>query len=84
MQERIKGVMAQIFNVDVNSITEDSSPESIERWDSLKHMQLILAIEDEFDVTFPDDDIPNLLSTRAIEDSVRTLAGNVCTDTATL
>lgn len=75
MQERIKGVMAQIFNVEVDAITEQSSPESIERWDSLKHMQLILAIEDEFEITFSDDDIPNLLSTRAIEDSVRRLAG---------
>ncbi len=67
--------MAQIFNIDIDTITGESSPESVERWDSLKHMQLILAIEDEFDITFSDDDIPNLLSTRAIEDSVRQLAG---------
>ncbi len=74
MQERIRVVMAQIFNVDIDSITEESSPENIERWDSLKHIQLVLAIEDEFDITFSDDDIPNLLSTRAIEDTVRQLA----------
>lgn len=75
MQGRIKVVMAQIFNVDIDAITQESSPESIERWDSLKHMQLILALEDEFEVTFSDDDIPNLLSTRAIEDNVRRLVG---------
>ncbi len=75
MQERIRGVMAQIFNVEIDTITEESSPESIERWDSLKHMQLILAIEDEFEIIFTDDDIPNLLSSRAIEDGVRRLAG---------
>ena len=75
MQERIKVVMAQIFNVDIDSITEESSPENIERWDSLKHIQLVLAIEDEFDITFSDDDIPILLSTRAIEDTVRQLVG---------
>ena len=74
MQERIRVVMAQIFNVDIDSITEASSPENIERWDSLKHIQLVLAIEDEFDITFSDDDIPNLLSTRVIEDTVRQLA----------
>lgn len=75
MRERIKVVMAQIFNVDIDTITEESSPESIDRWDSLKHMQLILAIEDEFDITFSDDEIPNLLTTRAIEETVRQLAG---------
>ncbi len=66
--------MAQIFNVEVSSISEASSPEDIERWDSLRHMQLILAIEDEFGVTFSDDDIPNLLTLRAIEDTVGQLA----------
>ena len=45
-----------------------------ERWDSLRHMQLIMAIEDEFGVTFADDDIPNLLSLRAIRDTVGQLA----------
>ena len=74
MQERIRAVMAQIFNVDAGSISEESSPEDIERWDSLRHMQLILAIEDEFGVTFADDDIPNLLSLRAIQTTVGQLA----------
>ena len=74
MQDRIKAVMAQIFNVEVSSISEASSPQEIERWDSLRHMQLILAIEDEFGVTFSDEDIPNLLTLRAIEDTVGQLA----------
>ena len=74
MRERIKVVMAQIFNIDVQTINKESSPENIERWDSLKHMQLILAIEDEFGVTFPDDDIPEMLSLNAIEVCVEQLA----------
>ena len=74
MQERIRAVMAQVFNVEAGSISEESSPEDIERWDSLRHMQLILAIEDEFGVTFADDDIPNLLSLRAIHNTVGQLA----------
>jgi len=74
MQARIRAVMAQIFNIDIDSITEGSSPENIERWDSLRHMQLILAIEDEFGITFPDDDIPELLSPGAIENRVGQLA----------
>ena len=71
MHERIKVVMAQIFNIDVNSITEQSSPENVERWDSLRHMQLILALEDEFGVTIADAAIPDLLSINAIEEGLR-------------
>ncbi len=74
MQERIKAVMAQIFNVDPALIVAESSPESIERWDSLRHMQLVLAIEDEFGVRFADEDIPELLSLQAIEARVSRLS----------
>ncbi|MBJ18188.1 MAG: hypothetical protein CL933_02075 [Deltaproteobacteria bacterium] len=74
MQDRIRAVMAQIFNVEAGSITADSSPETIERWDSLRHMQLVLAMEEEFGITFSDDDIPELLSLRAIEESIGQLA----------
>lgn len=74
MQERIRAVMAQIFNVDAGSISAKSSPEDIERWDSLRHMQLIMALEDEFGVTFADEDIPELLSPSAIENRVGQLA----------
>ncbi len=74
MQDRIKTVMAQIFNIEAATIAEDSSPESIERWDSLRHMQLVLAIEDEFDVRFEDEDIPELLSLQAFEDRISHLS----------
>ena len=70
MQDRIKAVMGQIFNVDPATIENHSSPETIERWDSLRHMQLVLAIEDEFDVRFADEDIPELLTLQAIENKI--------------
>lgn len=70
MQDRIKAVMAQIFNVNPEAIAPDSSPETIERWDSLRHMQLVLAIEDEFGIRFADDDIPEMLSLEVIENKV--------------
>ena len=49
--------MANVFNIDANIITYDSSPDNIETWDSLKHMNLIVALEEEFCVEFTDDEI---------------------------
>ena len=74
MSDAIRLIMAQIFQIDAESIDDATSPDSVERWDSLKHMQLIMALEDEFGIEFPDDDIPELLSFRAIVDCVDTLA----------
>ena len=73
MSETIKLVMSQVFQVDPSAITAESSPESIERWDSLKQMQLIMALEDELGVQFPDDAIPELVSYGAIEQMVQEL-----------
>ncbi len=73
MSETIKLVMSQVFQVDPGEINAESSPESIERWDSLKHMQLIMALEDELGVQFPDDAIPELVTYGAIEKMVQEL-----------
>jgi acyl carrier protein len=70
MSEAIRLIMAQIFQIDAESIDDATSPDSVERWDSLKHMQLIMALEDEFGIEIADDAIPELLSFRAIVDCV--------------
>lgn len=73
MADTIKLVMSQVFQIEPSEITADSSPESIERWDSLKHMQLIMALEDELGIQFPDEAIPELVSFGAIEQMVQEL-----------
>jgi len=76
MSERIRLVMSQVLQVEPGDITQESSPESIERWDSLKHMQLIMALEDELGIQFPDDAIPELLTFAAIEKMVGELSAS--------
>jgi len=73
MSDAIKEVMAQVLQVDARSIDEGTSTDSVERWDSLRHMQLILALEDEFGIQFPDEMIPDLLNYAALEAAVSTL-----------
>jgi len=70
MFDTIAQLMAQILQVPKETIGHDSSPETIDRWDSLKHMQLIMALEDEFEIQFPDEAIPELLSVRLIEEKL--------------
>ena len=50
MEERIKKVFSNVFNLDIETINNESSPDNIESWDSLKHMNLILALEEEFEI----------------------------------
>ncbi len=57
MENRIKKVMSNVFNINVDSINNESSPDNIENWDSLKHMNLIIALEEEFRIEFDDEEI---------------------------
>ena len=57
MEDRVKKVMGSVFNVDIDLIKDNSSPDNIENWDSLKHMNLIIALEEEFEIEFDDEEI---------------------------
>jgi acyl carrier protein len=74
MEQRIKSVMAMTFGLDVNRVGNDASPDTLERWDSLKHMQLILSLEEEFSVEFSDDQVTNLVSYQKIFDAIRDMS----------
>jgi len=66
MQARIKEVMSKVFNIDSKGIVEETSPDTVEMWDSLRHMQMVLALEEEFSITFSEDQILNLTNFRSI------------------
>ena len=62
MEDRLKKVMADVLGVNAAAIDEDSSPDTIATWDSLRHMNLMLALEEEFSVKLKDEDIMTLIS----------------------
>lgn len=65
-EDALKQVMSQVLNVPPQTIGVDASMDTIESWDSLHHMNLVLAIEEEFKVTIPDEDASNITSYKLI------------------
>ena len=66
MKDRIFKIVGQVMDIPVEQVNKDSSPDSVENWDSLKHMNLILALEEEFGITFSDQEIVEMLSLEII------------------
>ena len=54
MKERLLEIMGQIFNVPAEQLDESSTVETVENWDSLRHMNLIFTLEEEFALKLPD------------------------------
>jgi acyl carrier protein len=61
-ETKLKNMMAKVFGVPVEAITDDASPDSVEKWDSLRHMNLVLALEEEFGIELTDDQVVEILS----------------------
>ena len=61
-QNKLRYVIAIVLNVDPCLIGPDASSDTIESWDSLRHMNLVLALEEEFGVIFSDEDAANATS----------------------
>ena len=61
MQDFIKFI-AGVMEVDPSELTEDAAYGTIEKWDSLMHMRMVMEIEEEYDVEIPIEEIPNIKS----------------------
>jgi len=64
---KLKQIMSTVFDVPLETITDDASSDNIENWDSLRHLNLILALEEEFGVTIPDEEVGNMVNYKLIE-----------------
>lgn len=52
MLERIQSIFRRVFRNQELVITEHTSAKDIRAWDSLTHIELIAAIEDDFGIRF--------------------------------
>lgn len=66
MMERVLRIVSDVLGEPMDRLDGSSSPDTVESWDSLNHMNLVLAVEEEFGVQFSDDQIVQLLTVGAI------------------
>ena len=74
--EDLLQVFADVLDVPVDQLDADSSPDVVESWDSIAHLYLVMALEQEFDVEFDPDDIVELLSVRLTAENINRLINN--------
>ncbi len=62
----VKTLIATTFEIPVEQVADNSSGETIEQWDSVGHINLVMALEQKFGVSFTMDEIMHLRSVDAI------------------
>lgn len=67
MDERLKKVFSELFQVAAPAWSDELSPEQVEGWNSLGHLALVNALEAEFELAFEDGDLTEMDSVGAIK-----------------
>jgi len=67
---KIQNVMIDVLDLDELSLTEATTAKDVEGWDSLSHLRLIVAVEQDFGLKFTTGEIERL---KNIGDMVNTI-----------
>lgn len=72
MVEKFNSVLAAAFNKDLSEISDQMNSDSFAEWDSLKQMNIIVALEEEFDIYFEEDESILLKDYKGLFNAVKT------------
>lgn len=70
VERRLLSIAADVFE-DQRGLTLDSTKSDVIGWDSLGNMNLVVALEDEFDIEFDEADLHNADSLRDLYDALQ-------------
>lgn len=62
---KLKQIIANILEIDPNQLSDTSNAQNTPRWDSLRHIEVIFAVESAFHVRFT---MPEITSLRNLGD----------------
>ncbi len=66
IKTRARAALAKALKVAPESIADNASQMDLSAWDSVRHMNVVLAVENDFDIEFGDDELPALTSLPAL------------------
>jgi acyl carrier protein len=67
LRRRIVEVVSAVFGLPPEVVARGVSPDRIERWDSEKHVELVVALEERFGCMFEAEEVPELTSLEQME-----------------
>lgn len=60
--DQIRSMASDLFGVPAEHITATSSPETLENWDSVQHLNLVLALEEKFGLQLSPEEVEQMKS----------------------
>ena len=67
IHDQVKLIVAKIFDVPLQDISNDFGIDSCEQWDSITHLKLVASIEDQFQIQLSPEEQTDMLTVELIE-----------------
>lgn len=74
-EDKVNDLLADLFELDPKTIRDDWTHEDIALWDSLQHLRMIAAMEQEFGIKFSMAEIRSIENIGQIRSILRTKVG---------
>ena len=62
IRSRARAVLANALKVNPDTIPDNASQMDLSEWDSVRHMNVVIALENDFGIEFEDAELPTLTS----------------------
>jgi acyl carrier protein len=82
VEKRVRALMADIFELSPDQAAGELRIGNPPAWDSMGHIRLLLTLEEEFGIRFPDHEVTGLDNVAAIVDALATRLGTTAVDPA--
>lgn len=70
-------LVAEVLEVDPRDVVDTAGPDTLTAWTSLRHLELVVSLQDEYGVTFSYQEIRNLKSIAQIRAVLRAKGADV-------
>lgn len=68
MEDKIIEIISSVSKIDKNELAEKKDAEKL--WESITHVEVVVALEEEFDIMFEQDEIADMTTVSKIIDLV--------------
>lgn len=65
--DRIRQLVAGVLGVPLDRVTSETTMDDLDEWDSLAQMNIVLGIEEEWNIVVPDEDVASIVSVSLID-----------------
>ena len=68
--ENLMHILSDVFQMDAAAITDETTMEDVERWDSLTHMKLVVSLEQTYNIELSAEQIMAMRNIKAIKEII--------------